>query len=83
MNDNYAEQAAREAMGAEAKEVNLSAVAALAESADHHHQAEHIRGVVATTMAHLAAQANSAAQAHAEQWQAWALGLTEGLAPAA
>jgi hypothetical protein len=74
-----AEQAARDAVGSHAMEGNLKALAMLAESADRQQQAEHIRGVVATTMAHLSAQATTATQAHAAKWRTWALSLTDGL----
>ena len=38
--------------------------------------AEHIRGIVATTMAHLALGATAATRNSAALWQEWALGLS-------
>jgi len=74
-----AEHAAHQAIGAAAKAENLKALAELAATADRHQQAAHIRGIVATTMAHLAADATVATRISAAQWQAWALGLSDGL----
>jgi hypothetical protein len=45
-------------------------------------QADHIRGIVAATMAHLAADATPATGDSAAQWQKWALGLSDDLVPA-
>jgi hypothetical protein len=74
-----AEQSARAALESHAMEGNLKAVAVLAESASPLHQAEHIRGVVAATMAHYSSEASAATHAHAAKWRAWALSLVEGL----
>jgi hypothetical protein len=74
-----AESAAHRATGTAAKADNLAALAALSTCADNRQQADHIRGIVATTMAHLAADATAATHASAAQWQAWALGLSEAL----
>jgi hypothetical protein len=74
-----AEHAAHRAIGATAKAENLKALAELAASADARHQADHIRGIVATTMAHLAADATEATLESAAQWQRWALGLSDAL----
>lgn len=74
-----AEQTALNAVGSQAMEVNLKAVAELAGLVDQRQQAEHIRGVVATTMAYLSAEATTATLAHAAQWRDWALGLTDGI----
>jgi hypothetical protein len=83
MNDDQqmtlAEQSARAALESHALEGNLKAVAVLAESANPGQQAEHIRGVVATTMAHCSAEASASAHAHAAKWRTWALGLIEEL----
>jgi hypothetical protein len=83
MNDDQqmtpAEQSARDALESHAMEGNLKAVAVLAESASPLQQAEHIRGVVAATMAHYSSEASVATQAHAAKWRAWALGLIEKL----
>lgn len=74
-----AEHAAHRAIGATAKAENLKALAALAATATCSQQADHIRGIVAATMAHLAADATPAARNSAAQWQAWALGLSDAL----
>lgn len=74
-----AEHAACQAIGASAKADNLKALAELAASADRQQQADHIRGIVATTMAHLAADATVATRDSAAQWQQWALGLSDAL----
>jgi hypothetical protein len=74
-----AEHAAQQAIGAAAKAENLQALAALADTADRHQQAAHIRGIVATTMAHLADDVSMVTREHAAQWQAWALGLSDAL----
>jgi hypothetical protein len=64
--------AAQRAIGTTAKAENLKALAELSAS----QRAEHIRGIVATTMAHLALDATSATRDAAAQWQQWALGLS-------
>ena len=74
-----AEHAAYQAIGTSAKSDNLKALAELAASADRSQQADHIRGIVATTMAHLAADATLATRDSAAQWQQWALGLSDAL----
>jgi hypothetical protein len=74
-----AERAAHLAIGAPAKAENLKALAELAACADSTQQADHIRGIVATTMAHLAADATAATRDSAAHWQAWALGLSDAL----
>ena len=74
-----AEHAAHQALGAAAKAENLKVLAELAATADRHQQAAHIRGIVAATMAHLAADVTSATRDNAAQWQAWALGLSDEL----
>ena len=43
------------------------------------HQADHIRGVVAATMAQLTSGATEATRDSAAQWQAWALNLSDAL----
>jgi hypothetical protein len=70
------ERAAHRAIGAAAKTANLKALAELSGSADSSQQADHIRGIVATTMAHLALDATAATRDSAAQWQKWALGLS-------
>ncbi|HET9978105.1 MAG TPA: hypothetical protein VFQ20_11750 [Burkholderiaceae bacterium] len=82
-----AEHAAHEAIGAAAKAENLKVLAEIAQTADRDQQAAHIRGIVAATMAHLAADVTAATRESAAQWQAWALGVSDALlldpAPAA
>jgi dihydroxyacetone kinase len=67
------------ANGATAKADNLKALADLSATADNRQQADHIRGIVATTLAHLAADATAATRDSAAQWQKWALGLSDQL----
>ena len=71
-----AERAAHQANGSTAKAENLKVLAELSASADSSQQADHIRAIVATTMAHLALNATAATRDSAAQWQEWALGLT-------
>jgi hypothetical protein len=73
------EHAAHRAIGAAAKAENLKALAELSTSATLSQQADHIRGIVAATMAHLAEDATLATKDCAAQWQKWALGLSDGL----
>jgi hypothetical protein len=75
-----AEQAALRAIGDDAKAVNLKALADVATSASGSHQADHIRGIVAATMAHIAADASTATRDSAAMWQQWALGLSDARA---
>ncbi len=77
-----AEHAAHRAIGASAKAENLVALAELSATANPSQQADHIRGIVAATMAHLAADATPATGDSAAQWQKWALGLSDDLFPA-
>lgn len=74
-----AERAAYRANGDAAKADNLKALAGLRATANSTQQADHIRGIVATTIAHLAADATAATRDSAAQWQQWALGLSEAL----
>jgi hypothetical protein len=76
-----AEQFAQNALQSAAMEKNLLALAELAQSADRHQQGEHIRGIVATTIAHLSSDATAATRELAAQWRAWALGLADGAVP--
>ena len=75
----FAERAAHQANGDAAKAENLKALADLQASADSAQQAAHIRGIVATTMAHLSTDATAATRDSAAQWQTWALGLSDAL----
>lgn len=77
-----AEQTVQDALRSTAMEQNLKAVAELAISADRGQQGEHIRGIVATTIAHLSSDATTATRELAAQWRAWALGLADGAVPA-
>jgi hypothetical protein len=81
-NTSSAERAARQANGDAAKADSLKALADLDATADGAQQAAHIRGVVATTMAHLTADATEATRESAAQWETWALGLSDALVPA-
>jgi len=74
-----AECAATQAISPSAKAQTLKVLAELSASADSAQQADHIRGIIATTMAHLAADATAATRDSAAQWQTWALGLSNSL----
>ncbi len=56
-------------------------IARLRDGAHEDHIAAHIRGMVAATMGNLSIHASDASRSHAEHWQQWALGVTDGLAP--
>lgn len=73
------ECAATQAISSSAKAETLKALAELSASANSAQQADHIRGIVATTMAHLAADATAATRDSAAQWHAWALALSDSL----
>jgi hypothetical protein len=70
---------AERAIGAEAKAENARQIASLSSFASGGQQAEHIRGLVAITMAHLSKQASPATLENATQWQTWALGQANGI----
>jgi hypothetical protein len=74
-----AERAAHHANGDAAKADNLKALAEFNDTADSAQQADHIRGIVAATMAHLSADATAATRDSAAQWQQWALGVSDAL----
>jgi hypothetical protein len=76
---SFAERAAHHANGDAAKADNLKALAELETTADSAQQAAHIRGIVATTMAHLKADATAATRVSAAQCQQWALGVSDAL----
>jgi hypothetical protein len=83
MTIDTAEHAAHRAIGASAKAENLRALTELSATADRGQQVDHIRGIVAVTMAQIAADATLATRDSAAQWQEWALGLSDTLpAPA-
>ena len=83
MTIDSAEHAAYQAIRAVAKAENLKALAELSATANRGEQADHIRGVVAATMAQLAVGATPATRDSAAQWQKWALALSDALpAPA-
>ena len=71
--------AAERACTAQAKAENLIQVVALSDGVDQGHVAEHLRGLVAVTMAHLSPTASTAAVGNAEHWQGWALGVADGI----
>ena len=71
--------AAEHACTAQAKAQNSKHVAALSDGFDQAHVAEHIRGLVAVTMAHLSVNASAPTVGHAEHWQGWALGVADGV----
>ena len=73
------EHAAHRAIGAPAKAQNLKVLEEISATANPSQQADHIRGIVAVTMAHLAADATAATGDSAAQWQEWALGLSDDL----
>jgi len=79
MTIDTAEHAAHRAIGASAKAENLKALAELSATADRGQQVDHIRGIVAVTMAQIAADATLATRDSAAQWQKWALALSDAL----
>ena len=70
--------AARYATSTEAKAENARQIAALASEIEPAYIVEHIRGMVATTAAHLSIDATTT-QDHATLWQRWALGVADGV----
>ena len=72
--------AAERACTAQAKAENVVQVAALSDGVDQAHVNEHIRGLVAVTMAHLSVTASVATVGNSEHWQDWALGVADGVA---
>jgi hypothetical protein len=77
-----AEHAAHRATDASAQAENLRVLEELSATANRSQQADHIRGIVAATMAHLAADATPATGDSAAQWQNWTLALSDDLIPA-
>ena len=71
--------AAERACTARATAENSKHVAGLSQDANEVHIAEHIRGLVALTMAHLSVDASTATVGNAEHWQGWALGVADGI----
>ena len=71
--------AAERACTVQAKAENLVHVAAMSDGVNQAHVAEHIRGLVAVTMAHLSVNASGATIGHAGHWQGWALGVADGV----
>lgn len=57
---------------------NSKQIAALHDDASEGHIAEHIRGMVAATMAHLSSTSDTTRN-DAAQWQQWALGVADKL----
>ena len=70
--------AAEHACTAQAKAENLIQVAVLSDGVDDAYVTEHIRGLVAVTMAHLSVYASAATADNADHWQKWALGVAGG-----
>ncbi len=70
---------AKHAITAQAKAANLIQVAALNDGVDQARVAEHIRSLIAVTMAHLSVNASVATVGHAEHWQDWVLGVADGV----
>lgn len=77
-----AEQLARDALHSDGKGKNLQALAELSDTANAAQQGEHIRGIVATTLAHLSSDASTVAHGLAAEWRTWALSLADGNSPA-
>ena len=71
--------AAERACTEQAKAENLIQVTALSDGIDQAHVAEHIRGLVAVTMANLSVNASAATVGNAKHWQGWALGVADGI----
>lgn len=71
--------AAERACTPQAKAENLSQIAELSDGVDQAHVAEHIRGLVALTMAHLSVNASTASAGSAAHWKGWALGVADGV----
>ena len=71
--------AALRAITAQAKAENSKHVAGLSQGINEVHIAEHIRGLVAVTMAHLSVTASTATVGNAAHWQGWALGIADGV----
>ena len=70
---------AERAIGSDARAENARQIASLSSFASSGQQAEHIRGLVATTMAHLSGRASPATLENTTQWQTWALGMADGI----
>jgi len=71
--------AALRATTIEAKAENTRQVTALADAAAESHVAEHIRGLVAWTVAHVSTNASAATREHTEHWQQWALDVADSV----
>ncbi len=69
--------AALRATTLDAKAENARQLAALADAATESHVAEHIRGMVAWTVAHVSINASASTREHTEHWQQWALGVAD------
>lgn len=72
----HAEQCAASAV---AKQENTKQISELRENSNNCHVAEHIRAVVAVTMAGMTIHASDSTRSYAEHWQQWALGIADGL----
>lgn len=71
--------AALHATTAGAKEENTKQIAELADATVEAHIAEHIRGMVASTVDHVSIHATATTREHTEHWQQWALGVADGV----
>ena len=71
--------AAQHAVQAEAMAENLRQLTSIAAWANRAQQVEHIRSLVAITMAHLSVHASPATRENATHWQTWALGVADGI----
>lgn len=71
--------AAQYAITIEAKTENTKQVAELTDGTPGTHIAEHIRGMVASTVAHVSLNTSATTQADAQLWQQWALGVADAV----
>lgn len=67
------------AMTDKADDAGALQLASLREGADETHVQEHIRGIVAATMANLSIDASDGVKNQARDWQRWALGIADGM----
>lgn len=72
-------EAALRATTVEGKAENAKQIAELTDGTVQTHIAEHIRGMVAATVAHASTNTSAATQADAAQWRHWALGVADGV----
>ena len=72
-------EAAQYATTIEAKTENTKQLASLADGTVEAHIAEHVRGMVAATVALVSINASATTQADAQLWQQWALGVADAV----